>query len=64
MMPQSQLGRVVLGVLVMAVGAAVSIPLGRYAERDDAPGGVVIAALLFIGAAILATWIVKPRSAN
>jgi hypothetical protein len=45
----------------MAAGAAIAIPLGRYADRDDAPGGVVIAALIFLGAAALAAWIVAPR---
>ena len=38
---------------------ANAIPLGRYADRDDAPGGVVIAFLIFIAAALLAAWMVK-----
>jgi hypothetical protein len=46
-------------VLVMTIGAAIAIPLGRYAERDDAPGGVVIAFLIFFVAAALAIWIVR-----
>ena len=45
----------------MALGAAIAIPLGRYADRDDAPGGVVIAALIFLAAAALAIWIVNQR---
>ena len=59
---RSQLWKVLLGVVVMAVGAAISIPLGRYAEQDDAPGGVVIALLIFAGAAVLASWIAWPRT--
>jgi uncharacterized membrane protein YoaK (UPF0700 family) len=46
-----------LAVIVVAVGAAIAIPLGRYAERDDAPGGVLIAFMIFIAAAGLAAWI-------
>ena len=50
-----------LSLVVMAIGAAIAIPLGRYAERDDAPGGVVIAWLIFAGAAALAIRIVYQR---
>ena len=50
-----------LAVVVMVIGAAIALPLGQYAERDDAPGGVVIAFLIFVGAAVLAIWIVKER---
>jgi hypothetical protein len=50
---------VVFAVIVLIAGAAFAIPLGRYAERDDAPGGVVIAFLIFIAAALLAAWMVK-----
>ena len=51
----------VLGLAVMGIGAGIGIPLARYADRDDAPGGVVIAALLMLGAAALAMWIVNQR---
>lgn len=50
---------VMFAVIVLIVGAAIAIPLGRYAEQDDAPGGVVIAFGILIGSALLATWIVK-----
>lgn len=61
-MPQRlSVWKLVSSLLVMAAGAAIAIPLGRYAERDDAPGGVVIATLIFLGAAALAIWIVYPR---
>ena len=56
--------KLVLGLVVILIGAAIAIPLGRYAERDDAPGGVVIAFLIFIAATALATWIVKDRPAS
>ena len=52
---------VIFALVVMIVGAAIAIPLGRYAEQDDAPGGVVIAFGIFIGSALLAAWIVKRR---
>ena len=50
-----------LGVLVLAAGAAIAIPLYRYADADDAPGGMVIAVLIFVAGAALASWIVSPR---
>jgi hypothetical protein len=37
---------------VVIIGAAIA--LGRYSEADDAPGGVVIAAVMILGAAALA----------
>ena len=64
MLPWTPVRRRVLAVVVMAIGAAISIPLGRYAERDDAPGGVLIAGLIFLGAAAAAIWIVMERSAS
>lgn len=36
---------------VVIIGAAIA--LGRYSEADDAPGGVVIAAIMIIGAGAL-----------
>jgi uncharacterized membrane protein len=53
--------RFVQAFIVMAIGAAIAIPLGRYAEQDDAPGGVLIAVLIFLAATALAIWIVKER---
>ena len=49
----------VLGSSVLTAGAVIALPLARYAENDDAPGGVVIAVLIFVGAVALATKIVK-----
>jgi hypothetical protein len=50
---------VMYALIVLIVGAAIAVPLGRYAEQDDAPGGVVIASGIFIGSALVAAWIVK-----
>ena len=50
---------VMLALIILMIGAAIAIPLGRYADQDDAPGGVVIAFLIFIAAALLAAWMVK-----
>jgi hypothetical protein len=61
MVAQTPVWKVLLAVGVMAIGAAISIPLGRYAERDDAPGGVLIASLIFLAATGLAAWIVYQR---
>jgi hypothetical protein len=61
MPPRTPVWKVVLGLAVMMTGGAIGISLGRYAERDDSPGGVVIAVLIFAGAAVLASWIVYQR---
>ena len=42
---------VMLLAAVVIIGAAIA--LGRYAEADDAPGGVLIAAVMIIGALVL-----------
>jgi len=58
----AQVWKSLLAVVVVAIGAAIAIPLGRYADRDDAPGGVAIAYMIFIAATVLAAWIVNhPR---
>ena len=61
MVPHTPVWKWVLGLVVMMIGAAIAIPLGRYADRDDAPGGMVIAVLIFVGAAAVAMWIVNQR---
>lgn len=40
-------------LLAAVVIIAAAIALGRYSEADDAPGGVVIAAVMIIGAVAL-----------
>ena len=52
----------ILALAVTAGGAAVAIPLYRYADADDAPGGMVIAVLIFVIGAAVAAWIVNPRA--
>ena len=49
----------ILALVVLMVGTSIAVPLGRYADRDDAPGGVLIAFLIFIASALLAAWMVK-----
>ncbi|HET9372957.1 MAG TPA: hypothetical protein VFO19_22000 [Vicinamibacterales bacterium] len=61
MATSTRVWRFLLGFVVMAIGSAIGIPVARYAERDDAPGGVVIAALIMIGGVVLAAWIIRPR---
>jgi hypothetical protein len=61
MVPNTPVWKFVSAVVVMMIGAAIAIPLARYAESDDAPGGVLIAFLIFLGAAALAIWIVYQR---
>ena len=59
MVPHTPARKLVLGLVVMIIGAAIAVPLGRYADRDDSPGGMVIAFLIFVGAAALAIRIVN-----
>ena len=61
MVPHTAVWKVLLGLVVMMIGAATTIPLYRYADRDDSPGGMVIAVLIFCGASVLAAWIVYQR---
>ena len=61
MTSQTPLWKWVLGLVVVIASLAIAIPLGRYADADDAPGGVVIAFLIFVAGAALAMWIVNPR---
>lgn len=56
--------RLVLAVIVAALGIYASISLGIYAEADDAPGGIVIAALLMFGSVALGFWIATRRARN
>jgi len=50
--------KLLLAVIVVAIGATIAMPLGRYADRDDAPGGVLIAIVIFVAATALAARIV------
>jgi hypothetical protein len=53
-----------VGMLFVALVIGVSgILLGRYAEADDAPGGVVIGSVLIMGAVALgANAVLRKRS--
>lgn len=54
---------IILAMVVLIAGTAIAVPLGRYAERDDAPGGVLIAFLIFIASALIAAWMVSRTEA-
>ena len=54
---QTSAARVITAIIVAAVGIYFGARLGAYAEADDAPGGVVIAALLVLGSLTLGIWI-------
>jgi uncharacterized membrane protein YecN with MAPEG domain len=60
MVPHTPVWKWVLGLVVLVAGAAIAIPLYRYADRDDAPGGMVIAFFIFVVGAVVAMWIVNP----
>jgi membrane protein DedA with SNARE-associated domain len=48
---------VITAVLVAATGIYSGLSLAIYAERDDAPGGVVIGTILMFGSLALGLWI-------
>ena len=64
MMPHTPIWKWVLSVVVLMLGAAIAVPLYRYADQDDAPGGMVIAFLIFVIGAVAAMWIVNPRAGS
>jgi hypothetical protein len=64
MVPRTPVWKWILGLVVMMIGLAIAVPLYRYADRDDAPGGMVIAFLLFVVGAVVAMWIVNPRQSS
>ena len=55
-------GRLFAAVVVAAVGIYLGLRLAIYAEADDAPGGVVIGALLMFGSLSLGLWIALRNS--
>jgi hypothetical protein len=61
MTSQTPIWKWILALVVAAIGAAIAVPLYRYADADDAPGGMVIAVFIFVVGAVLAMWIVSPR---
>ena len=61
---QKSTPRLILGFLVAVVGIYLGIKLGAYSEADDAPGGIVIAALIMFGSLALGLWIALRRPSN
>ena len=53
--------RLIAAVLVAATGIYASYRLIVYADRDDAPGGMVIGAALMLGSLLLGIWIARRR---
>lgn len=52
-----------ISVLVIALAIAASgVALARYAEADDAPGGVVIGGALVLGAIVVGVRVLQQRA--
>ena len=58
---KSSVARLVLAISLVAIGVALGVALIRYSEADDAPGGVVIGALLIVGAVTLGVRMARPK---
>ena len=54
--------RLITAVLVAATGIYASYTLIVYADRDDAPGGMVIGTALMFGSLVLGIWIARRRA--
>jgi hypothetical protein len=59
---KSSVARLVLALALVAIGGALGVALIRYSEADDAPGGVVIGALLIVGAVALGVRMARTRT--
>ena len=53
--------KTVVGLIIALGTAGLGVALARYAEADDAPGGVVMGGLLVVGAVWLAVRAVQRR---
>ena len=51
------LPRLITAVVVAIAGVYFGLRLAVYAEKDDAPGGVVIGVALMFGAVALGLWL-------
>jgi hypothetical protein len=54
--------RLLTAIVVAGTGIYLSLSLALYAERDDAPGGVLIGVLLMFGFLALGVWIALRRA--
>lgn len=48
--------RTIVTLLLSVAIAYAGVALARYAEADDAPGGVVVGGLMVLGAVALGVW--------
>ena len=53
--------RLITGIVIAATGIYFGVRLAIYSEKDDAPGGVVIAMLLIFGSLALGIWLAFGR---
>jgi hypothetical protein len=58
----TQLAKWVVSLVLIGGGLALSVPLYRYADADDSPGGMVIALGIFVAATALGLWVSFPRA--
>ena len=58
---KSSLATIVMALGVAAIGVVLGARLIAYSEADDAPGGVVIGALIIAAALALGVWMVARK---
>jgi ABC-type uncharacterized transport system permease subunit len=54
--------RLVIALLIVALGVYLGVRLIRYSDADDAPGGIVLGCLLIVGALLLGVWIARRKT--
>jgi membrane protein DedA with SNARE-associated domain len=54
--------RLITAIVIAATGIYLGVSLAIYAERDDAPGGVVLGMLLIFGSLALGIWLALRRA--
>jgi ABC-type uncharacterized transport system permease subunit len=54
--------RLVIALLIVALGVYLGVRLIRYSDADDAPGGIALGCLLIGGALLLGVWIARRKT--
>ena len=59
---QYSVARLATALVIAIIGVASGVLLMQYSELDDAPGGVVLGAVLVVGALALGVWTARRKT--